>query len=415
MKELIGKLFSTTFVKLYSLSLGFVIMFYTLNVLGVEERGEIAIVLSWSSTLFTALYLSLGQIAYRRIKDNALELNTVCSSLLIFILLVTMCLVVIVPICYALFIPSGRVSLLLLYFSCFSVPFLMLEQYFLSLNLVGNNIKKINVILLTSKTISFVIIIFFSNVFSLSVSLVVFSITFANIISGLWFFIDFKKRNKFTFVFSKVNLFSILKEGAGFHIFNALGFILYTNGVLLLSPWFISKFDYGIVDVSLKIVSIYTVVGMAFQTVIMGFFGKEKLREAWGNFNKILALYFISFLIIILTSFFVLKPVLSLLINENSELISGFVLELLPYLALMVTSTFVPSLFVIFGWYRYSAFYNIILAFITLSSLIFFMSNQGMLGIISSLKVTYCTMGVLFVFVYCKARREVLLTKIEGA
>ncbi|MFW1378369.1 hypothetical protein ACEV7K_24460, partial [Vibrio parahaemolyticus] len=88
---------------------------------------------------------------------------------------------------------------------------------------------------------------------------------------------------------------------------------------------------------------------------------------------------------------------------------------LLPYLALMVTSTFVPSLFVIFGWYRYSAFYNIILAFITLSSLIFFMSNQGMLGIISSLKVTYCTMGVLFVFVYCKARREVLLTKIEGA
>ncbi|MFW1378513.1 hypothetical protein ACEV7K_25235, partial [Vibrio parahaemolyticus] len=152
MKELIGKLFSTTFVKLYSLSLGFVIMFYTLNVLGVEERGEIAIVLSWSSTLFTALYLSLGQIAYRRIKDNALELNTVCSSLLIFILLVTMCLVVIVPICYALFIPSGRVSLLLLYFSCFSVPFLMLEQYFLSLNLVGNNIKKINVILLTSKT-----------------------------------------------------------------------------------------------------------------------------------------------------------------------------------------------------------------------------------------------------------------------
>ncbi|EGQ9304205.1 oligosaccharide flippase family protein [Vibrio parahaemolyticus] len=415
MKELIGKLFSTTFVKLYSLSLGFVIMFYTLNVLGVEERGEIAIVLSWSSTLFTALYLSLGQIAYRRIKDNALELNTVCSSLLIFILLVTMCLVVIVPICYALFIPSGRVSLLLLYFSCFSVPFLMLEQYFLSLNLVGNNIKKINVILLTSKTISFVIIIFFSNVFSLSVSLVVFSITFANIISGLWFFIDFKKRNKFTFVFSKVNLFSILKEGAGFHIFNALGFILYTNGVLLLSPWFISKFDYGIVDVSLKIVSIYTVVGMAFQTVIMGFFGKEELREAWGNFNKILALYFISFLIIILTSFFVLKPVLSLLINENSELISGFVLELLPYLALMVTSTFVPSLFVIFGWYRYSAFYNIILAFITLSSLIFFMSNQGVLGIISSLKVTYCTMGVLFVFVYCKARREVLLTKIEGA
>ncbi|MBE4262393.1 oligosaccharide flippase family protein [Vibrio parahaemolyticus] len=103
MKELIEKLFSTTFVKLYSLSLGFVIMFYTLNVLGVEERGEIAIVLSWSSTLFTALYLSLGQIAYRRIKDNHLEINTVCSSLLTFTLLVTVFLIVIIPICYAFF------------------------------------------------------------------------------------------------------------------------------------------------------------------------------------------------------------------------------------------------------------------------------------------------------------------------
>ncbi|EKI0736900.1 oligosaccharide flippase family protein [Vibrio parahaemolyticus] len=415
MKELIEKLFSTTFVKLYSLSLGFVIMFYTLNVLGVEERGEIAIVLSWSSTLFTALYLSLGQIAYRRIKDNHLEINTVCSSLLTFTLLVTVFLIVIIPICYAFFIPNGRVSLLLLYFSCFSVPFLMLEQYFLSLNLVGNNIKKINSILLISKTISFVIIIFFSNVFSLSVMLVVFSITLANVTSGLWFFVDFKKRNKFIFKFSKVNLISMLKEGASFHIFNAIGFIIYTNGVLLLSPWFISKFEYGIIDVSLKIVSVYTVIGMAFQTVIMGFFGKEGLRDAWGEFNKVLLLYIMSFLVIVFASFFILKPLLSLIISENSELISSFVVELLPFLILMVTSTFVPSLFVIFGWYRYSALYNVILALVTFFSLIYFMSNQGVTGIVSSLKITYCTMGLLFVLVYYKARREVLSTKVDGS
>ncbi|MBE4262394.1 hypothetical protein HJ075_17695 [Vibrio parahaemolyticus] len=118
------------------------------------------------------------------------------------------------------------------------------------------------------------------------------------------FFVDFKKRNKFIFKFSKVNLISMLKEGASFHIFNAIGFIIYTNGVLLLSPWFISKFEYGIIDVSLKIVSVYTVIGMAFQTVIMGFFGKEGLRDAWGEFNKVLLLYIMSFLVIVFASFF---------------------------------------------------------------------------------------------------------------
>lgn len=390
--------------RVYSTGVGFLLILLSAEILGLDIRGKIAIAVTWMTAFFTFLHLSIGQLGYKIVIDDKNKTSEVISYFIIYDLVITLFLAIALPVIFHFFVPISKISLFELYFSLLLVPVMMLEQQLLTLFLAFNDTNVLNKVSVVNRTLNLlltsILIFTFPNYFTFIICLFLLSASMA-----YSYYIKIKK--DFSYRFKKYDFIQLIKNGVNFHFFNAFGYIGYTLLPLLILPVYVASNEFALYEIGFKLISLVMIVATSCQLLAMRVFGKEiDFKKGWSKYLKIVFIYFIISYIIVL-SYILAYPYLIKIDYFSKYTISLTTLyELIPYIPLIGTTAFLPTLFVNLNLLNLSALYNFILG-VFCFSLLFILSNlYSVDGVFIALKFVYILSGLLFLavmfFIYYK-------------
>lgn len=397
MSDFFVKLSSSVGVKLYVMVIGFIVTFMTYNVLGSKGRGEIAIILTWIAILQTVLYFSLGQIAYKKVIDNVISRESALRSILTFDLLVFFLIYFFGVLIYIFAIPQNSVNPLTFLFALIAVPLLIMEQQLLSLNLADNNIQWINKVVFLSKTIGFVFYFVFFFVLKYQSTMLFFVFYNINLLLSVFiYFVFYCKKIKITSLkLDFYNMWEMIKDSIAFHS-NAIGYALIINSPIIVLSWIVDVNQVAHFEMSMKLLSIFLVVGQAFQTIIMGQFSKGNFILGWQHYKTCLLWLMIILMASIFISYFVAPYIIPIIIKNESESVLMLFKSLLFIVIPMNLMQILISIYLVRSWHWQISFIHFVVGVLSVISGFYFVKKFGVNGIIYSQWVTYS--AILFVF-----------------
>lgn len=390
--------------RVYSSGIGLLLILFSAGILGLTVRGEIAISVTWMTAFFTFLHLSIGQLGYKKVLEDKKRGKEIILYFIIYDLFITLLLAIFLPLIYDLFIPTNKISLIDFYFALSLVPIMMLEQQLLSLFLASNDTNVLNRISITNRTLNFLItlllIYLLPNYYTFIICLFILSAAMAY---------SYYKNINYTgrYVFDAHEFFQLIKNGVGFHFFNAFGYIGYTLLPLLILPKFISSEKFALYEIGFRFISLVMIIATSCQLMGMRAFSKERdVIRGWSQYLRIILIYF-SLSYTAVFAFLILYPFISaipFLIKFNLSF--SVFKELLPYVPLIGTTAFLPTLFVNLNMLKLSAIYNFTLGLCCFILIIIFTKLLGVSGLLLSLKIIYSFAGVLFIIIICYVYNE---------
>lgn len=398
-----------TSTRVYSTGIGFLLIILSAELLGFDTRGKIAVAVTWMTAFFTFMHMSIGQLGYKIALDSKDRVTEIISYFIAYDLIITIIIGIFLPLIYNSFIPNNIISLSELYYSLPLVTIMMLEQQLLSLFLAFKDTKVLNRISIINKTASLVITTILMLVFP---SYLTFIICMFLLSTSMAYSYYFNINNKKYFSFSFSEFISLIRNGISFHFFNAFGYIGYTIFPLLIIPKFVDSNKFALYEIGFKLISLVMIIATSCQLLAMRSFSKEKnIKRSWEQFLYIVLIYFtVSYFVVIV--YFIVFPFLIEFNFLSKYRISLFTLkELLPFIPLIGTTAFLPTLFVNLNLLNLSALYNFILGLLCFF-LIFILSNlYGVNGIFLGLKISYFSAGILssIIMLY------IYYSKIKGA
>ncbi|WP_273844456.1 hypothetical protein [Providencia rettgeri] len=390
--------------RVYSTGVGFLLILLSAEILGLDIRGKIAIAVTWMTAFFTFLHLSIGQLGYKIVIDDKNKTSEVISYFIIYDLIITLSLAISLPVIFNFFIPTSKISLLELYFSLLLVPVMMLEQQLLTLFLAFNDTNVLNKVSIINRTLNLIftslLLFAFPNYFTFIACLFLLSASMA--------YSYFSKiKNEFSYQFIKFNFIKLVKNGINFHFFNAFGYIGYTLLPLLILPLYVANNEFALYEIGFKLISLVMIVATSCQLLAMRVFSKEiNIKSGWNQYLKIVLIYFIISYIIVLLYSLIYSYIINISYFSKYFISLTTLYELIPYIPLIGTTAFLPTLFVNLNLLNLSALYNFILGAFCFS-LLFILSNlYSVDGVFIALKIVYTLSGLLFLavmfFIYYK-------------
>ncbi|OAT51689.1 MATE family efflux transporter [Providencia heimbachae] len=380
--------------RVYSTGIGFLLILLSAEILGLDIRGKIAIAVTWMTAFFTFLHLSIGQLGYKIVIDDKNKTSEVISYFIVYDFIITLSLAVVLPVIFHLFIPASKISLFELYFSLLLVPVMMLEQQLLTLFLAYNDTNVLNKLSIINRTLNLLltsILIFISpNYFTFIVCLFLLSASMAYSYYA-------KINHNFSYKFINYNFINLIKNGINFHFFNAFGYIGYTLLPLLILPTYVASNEFALYEIGFKLISLVMIIATSCQLLAIRVFSKENdIKKGWNQYLKIVFIYFlISYMVVL--SYILIYPYIIKIEYFSKYFISLTTLyELIPYIPLIGTTAFLPTLFVNLNLLKLSALYNFILGIFCFSLLFTLSKLYNIDGIFIGLKFVYGISGVLF-------------------
>lgn len=380
--------------RVYSTAVGLFLVLMSAEFMGLEERGKIAISVTWVTALFTFLHLSIGQLSYRIVINDKKRVNEMITYFIVYDLLLTVILFVFYPFIYHLFVPAKAINLGEFYLALPLVPIMMFEQQMLSLFLALQDTNKLNKITVINKSINLVVttcLIYLYPDYMVFI-ICLFMLSFFMSIS---YFLGITE--KYRLKFDRIEFTKLLAKGGGFHFFNAFGYIAYTSLPLLILPNLLITNDFALYEIGFKLISVVLIIATSSQLLSMRVFSKElDLKVAWKKYLNVIFLYFIlSYSIVFF--YMLLHPfLLDIGVLKKYYLSFEVLHSLLPYVPLIGTALFLPTLFVNFEMMSASALYNIILGGLGFILLIGMSYVSGVAGVLNALKIVYVFSGLLF-------------------
>ncbi|MCF1957717.1 MULTISPECIES: hypothetical protein [Proteus] len=398
------------FSRFYSTFVGLVLLLLSTEILGFEQRGQIAISISWMTTIFTISYLSLGQIGYKIVVDDNSKISNVISIFFIYSLLVTLSILLLVYPIYKYFLPNGSIEIEYFIFSVILIPGLMLEQQMLSLFIGKRDTSIMNKITIIVKTFILLLSILLIYLFP-SKYLFISLLSLMSLLLAFSFFYNLNKDINFKFHFDFTLFKKMLLSGLNFHFFNAFGYILYTQLPLLVLPWFFPNDIYAKYEITFKFLSLLTIIATTCQLLGMRIFSNTEISKkvAWKKYISIVGIYFLlSYCIVGIC--YLIKPIL-FNFNFFNEYQTSYILflQLALFIPFMNTSAFLPTLFLNLNKLNLSAIYNVLLGLISLiliSTTILFFNPED---IFNALKIVYIAAGMLFLYFICALYKRNIL------
>nr|BBM63183.1 predicted O-antigen flippase [Escherichia albertii] len=383
--------------RVYSTGIGLLLIIFSSEMLGLDARGKIAIAITWMTAFFTFLHLSIGQLGYKIVIDDRKRTSEIIGYFIAYDISVTSVLALVLPVVYHFFIPWTKITLPEFYFSLTLVPIMMFEQQMLTLFLAFNDTGKLNLISILNRTGNFVItlglLFLFPGYYTFIFCLFVLSFSMS-----LSYFLFVYNNERCYFVAREFK--KLIKRGAGFHFFNAFGYIGYSILPLLILPKYVSSEQFALYEIGFRFISLIMIIATACQLLAMRVFSREdNIIKGWKLYLRIVFIYFtISYIVVVF--FYLLYPILfdfTYVIKYRLSL--SIFRELLPYVPFIGTTVFLPTLFVHFNLLNLSALYNFTLGIFCFILIFSLAKTFGVTGVLISLKIIYSLSALLFTFI----------------
>lgn len=413
MNKFIIKLSSSLGVKLYVMLGGFFVTFVTYNILGSQARGQIAIILTWIGVLQTIFYFSLGQITYKKVIDNLISREMALRIVLTFDLLAVFFVYFFGVLVYMFAIPPNSINILTFLFALSAVPLLIIEQQLLSLNLADNNIQWINKVIFLSKTIGFLFYFVFFVVLECQSIIMFFVFYNTSMLLSVSIYLVFycRKINVTSFRFELYDTWKILKDSIVFHS-SAIGYSLIINGPIIVLSWMVDINQVAHFEISMKLISVFLVVGQAMQTIVMGQFSNGDFIQGWMSYRHCLLWLVVVLIMSVIFSYFVAPYVIPYLIETDSEVVLGIFNSLLFIVLPMNLMQILISIYLVRSWYWQISIIHFGVGVLCLVSGFYLVKLFGINGIIYSQWIIYSVLLLVFLLTFFFVNRLVNNGKI---
>lgn len=399
------ELIKTMFVKIYIVLGGFIVLIVTANHLGPENRGIVGLSLSIIAFVQTLLYMSLGQMIYSKINDGESS-GSVREYFERVITYNLACVPVIITICYLLLSQYDIGSFFLIILCSLTSFLLIVEQQFQSISLALSKNDSVNKIQMLTKTFNFVTSLIFVLVFELSALGVIFSYFFSVLISvGMLYNIIVK--NYFSnFVFKFRSFHREVITAMKFHV-NAIGQALFNQSPLLIAGMYISLEQVASLEMAVKFIAVFFVVGQAAQQVAMSQIAKVNNKNALRVINKIIIYAGLLLLLGVITAYYLSEVVIGfLLTSDYSEvypILKSMLIIAIPYSLNMI----MISMYLKLKFFYEASRNNLTIGIVCLVCSFLLINKFGAVGFIYTYYITATLMMIIIIYMLYMAKEKI--------
>lgn len=399
------ELIKTMFVKIYIVLGGFIVLIVTANHLGPENRGIVGLSLSIIAFVQTLLYMSLGQMIYSKINDGESS-GSVREYFERVITYNLACVPVIITICYLLLSQYDIGSFFLIILCSLTSFLLIVEQQFQSISLALSKNDSVNKIQMLTKTFNFVTSLIFVLVFELSALGVIFSYFFSVLISvGMLYNIIVK--NYFSnFVFKFRSFHREVITAMKFHV-NAIGQALFNQSPLLIAGMYISLEQVASLEMAVKFIAVFFVVGQAAQQVAMSQIAKVNNKDALRVINKIIIYAGLLLLLGVITAYYLSEVVIGfLLTSDYSEvypILKSMLIIAIPYSLNMI----MISMYLKLKFFYEASRNNLTIGIVCLVCSFLLINKFGAVGFIYTYYITATLMMIIIIYMLYMAKEKI--------
>lgn len=315
MNIIFSKILQTSGAKIVVLASSIVSLILTSRLLGPEGRGILASMNTWSSLVFTLIYLSLGQVVIHRstMLKPQLWLTKALGSLTAYTILASITSWIAFIAVYYTFggTAFGNLNPIYLFVGLLSVPLLVWEQYGSSILIAIDKLNIYNIAQITSKLVGLFFLILFLyfgfGVLGASISLIGSQILLVAIcLAALLREIDAP------LCFDSNFLWELIIDGLKLHP-NAIGTMLFGSFNIIILQRHVTMDQVGIFQLALQLALLIQIIPQSAASVFYSKVAEVGPREAWKiQRGTIFPLFFIVIALSLL--FFFLAPYLVTLV-----------------------------------------------------------------------------------------------------